>query len=185
MQNKQISAVDDLARDLHAEAIARARSTMRHATDADDVAQESWVRMSLAMAKGQPIANLRTYLMRIVRNLVIDYHRAEKARLDVAVGDDALTAIPDPRPNAEAQLVTRDELRRMDAVIAAMPAKARAVFCLARIDGLSYAEIGRRLGVSRQTVHDHMTRALLAIQLAAATDFEADPDNRGHTPSIV
>lgn len=174
MRNSEVRELEELAQDLHAEVEARARRAMRHAPDAEDVAQESWARISSVMAKGHKVDNLRTYLLRILRNLVIDHHRREKARIDIPAPEEVLAAVPDPRPNAEAQLVTRDELRRMDRIIAGMPAKARAVFCLARIEGLSYAEIGRRLGVSRQTVHDHMTRALLALQLAAAQDFDAE-----------
>jgi RNA polymerase sigma factor (sigma-70 family) len=173
MRSGEVRELEELALGLHAEVAARAMSGMRHAPDAEDIAQESWARMSALVAKGHKIADLRAYLFRVVRNLMIDHHRQQRARMETSASDEILAAIPDPRPNAEAQLVTRDELRRMDAIMAGMPAKARAVFWLARIEGLSYAEIGRRLGVSRQTVHDHMMRALLAIQLAAAEDFAA------------
>lgn len=72
-------------------------------------------------------------------------------RAEECLSPELVAELVDPRPNAEAQLITRDELRRMDAIIAAMPAKARQVFCLARIEGLSFAEIGRRTDMSRQT----------------------------------
>ncbi|MGH7021019.1 MAG: RNA polymerase sigma factor, partial [Brevundimonas sp.] len=86
-----------------------------------------------------------------------------------------LDRVADPRPSPESSLITRDELRRMDRIMAAMPARPREVFRLSRIEGLSFAEIGRTLGTSRQTVHEHMTRALLALQMAADTDLDAEP----------
>ncbi len=141
--------------------------------DADDIAQESWLRVAATMRAGKdaPIVNLRAYLFRIARNLIIDHRRREAAKPWTDTDDAVLAAAPDPRPDPEAALVTRSELARMDRIMAAMPVKPREVFRLSRIEGLSFAEIGRRLGVSRQTVHEHMSRALLAIQLAADADF--------------
>jgi RNA polymerase sigma-70 factor (ECF subfamily) len=164
--------LETVARALHVDVTKRARGAMRGHADADDIAQESWARATAVIAKGGAISNIRSYLYRISRNLITDHHRRETMRAEECLSPELAAELVDPRPNAEAQLVTRDELRRMDAIIAAMPARARQVFCLARIEGLSFAEIGRRTGVSRQTVHDSMTRALLAIQLAADADFE-------------
>jgi RNA polymerase sigma factor (sigma-70 family) len=171
MRKIRLETLGTAAHELDHELRRHARRVMRDHADAEDVAQESWARVAAAAANGGPIANVRAYLFRVARNLVIDHHRHEKARPDAPMPPDMLAEIADPRANAEAQLITRDELRRMDAIIAAMPAKARRVFCLSRVEGLSFAEIGRRTGVSRQTVHDHMTRALLAIQLAADADY--------------
>jgi len=172
MRDAKLASLDATARELHEELTKRVRRAMRGHAEAEDIAQESWARATAAIHRGGAISNMRSYLFRITRNLITDHHRREKIRLEDAAPPELVAAIADPRPNAEAQLVTRDELRRMDAIVAAMPARARQVFCLSRLEGLSFAEIGRRTGVSRQTVHDSMTRALLAIQLAADADFE-------------
>lgn len=149
------------------------RGQVRNADDADDIAQESWARLASAAARDAgAIGNLRAYLFRVAHNLVVDQRRRASRSVEIQVEEAELHALADPRPDPEAQLVTREELRRMDRIMAAMPARPREVFRLSRIEGLSFAEIGRRLGVSRQTVHEHMKRALLAIQLAAETDFD-------------
>jgi len=163
--------IDALAREVHHALADHMRARMRGAAEADDIAQESWARVTSAIARGGPIANLRAYLFRIARNLMIDHRRRVALDVEHWVADDVVARIPDPRPNAEAQLITRDELRRMDAIIAAMPSRPRQVFRLSRFEGQSYAEIGRQLGISRQTVHDHMTRALIVLQMAADADY--------------
>lgn len=149
---------------------------MSNRDDAEDIAQESWARIAAAVARDESrIGNFGAYLFRVARNLVVDHYRRQSTSPETNVDASELQAIADPRPSAESQLITHDELRRMDRIVAAMPARPREVFRLSRIEGLSFAEIARRLGISRQTVHEHMTRALLAIQLAADGQFDDRP----------
>ena len=175
MPEKNARDLDAIAREVHGALSDHARGMMRGAAEADDIAQESWVRVTAAMAEGGAIANVRGYLFRVARNLMIDHRRREARGIEQWLPDEAVARIPDPRPGAEAQLITRDELRRMDAIIAAMPARSRQVFRLSRFEGLSFAEIGRRLGISRQTVHDHMTRALIVLQMGADAEYDTRP----------
>jgi len=154
----------------YASLASHVRRQTRDSDDAEDIVQESWLRMAQAERRG-PIANLGAYLRTIAANLIRDRHRRMTTGIEIAVPEEVLVNLPEVQPGPEAQLITRDELRRMEAVIAAMPSRPREVFRLARIEGLSFAEIGRRLGISRQTVHEHMMRALLDIQTAADGDF--------------
>ncbi|WP_307366590.1 RNA polymerase sigma factor [Brevundimonas sp. SORGH_AS_0993] len=153
-----------------------ARGRLRNLQDAEDVVQDSWLRAAVAAeaADPPPIRNLQAYLFRIARNLIVDHRRRAAARPIVEVEEVVLLQAADPAPTPEAAVITRDELNRMNRIMAAMPAKPREVFRLARVEGLSYADIGRRLGLSRQTVHQHMARALLALQLATRADFDAE-----------
>ncbi|WP_313438302.1 sigma-70 family RNA polymerase sigma factor [Novosphingobium sp.] len=172
MVDNSAEDMDALAREFHGTLVNHTRKLMRGAPEAEDIAQESWVKVSNGISNGGPIANIRGYLLKVARNLMIDHRRREALGVETWAPDDVVARIADPRPSAEKQLIVREELRRMDAIIAAMPARPRQVFRLSRFEGLSFAEIGRRLGVSRQTVHDHMTKALVAIQLAADTEFD-------------
>lgn len=169
LTSPEVEAVDRQLRSM-------VRGQMRSVQDAEDLVQDSWVRATAASeTAGQtPITNVRAYLFRIARNLIIDHRRRAAVKPIVEVEEAVLLAAADPAPTPEGALITRDELNRMDRIIAAMPAKPREVFRLARIEGLSYADIGRRLGLSRQTVHQHMARALLALQLAARSDIDPE-----------
>lgn len=151
------------------------RGRVGNRQDAEDIAQESWARITAATRGDRTaIENVRGYLFRIARNLIVDHRRRAASSIEVKADEALLDRVADPRPSPEAALITRDELRRMDRIMAAMPARPREVFRLSRIEGLSLAEIGRKLGTSRQTVHEHMTRALLALQMAADTDLDAE-----------
>lgn len=150
----------------HAALTSHVRREARAAHDIDDIVQESWLRVIQAEDR-TPVRNLAAYLRRIASNLIRDRHRRSALGIEVELPDDVAIQLASPLPSPEAQLITRSELERMTRVIEAMPKRPREVFRLARVEGLSFAEIGRVLGISRQTVHEHMARALLDIQAAA------------------
>ncbi|MGE6332666.1 RNA polymerase sigma factor [Stenotrophomonas sp. NPDC077659] len=51
-----------------------------------------------------------------------------------------------------------------DAIITALPSRSRQAFLLARVEWMGLAEIGRQLGITRQTAHGDLLRALVAVQ---------------------
>lgn len=162
-------SVDEVDRRLR----AHIRGKVANSHDAEDIAQESWARITAASKKDKSgIGNVRAYLFRIAHNLIVDHRRRSSTSPEVMADDSVLERVRDPAPSPEAALITREELRRMDRIMTAMPTRPREVFRLSRIEGLTFAEIGRRMGTSRQTVHEHMTRALLALQMAADANFD-------------
>lgn len=61
---------------------------------------------------------------------------------------------------------TPDEIERIEQVLLALPARTRAIFLLHRVDGLGYAEIAERCGISVKRVERHIARAMLQIDRA-------------------
>ncbi|WYX22854.1 sigma factor-like helix-turn-helix DNA-binding protein [Achromobacter xylosoxidans] len=51
-------------------------------------------------------------------------------------------------------------LLRVDTLLAGLPQAVRAVFLYSQLDGLGYAEIGQRMGLSVRTVQRHFALAL-------------------------
>nr|WP_232282072.1 sigma-70 family RNA polymerase sigma factor [Stenotrophomonas maltophilia] len=93
-----------------------------------------------------------------------DHYRQRQRRREEVLDDTQLQAIADPAPLPEQRLLDAEQLRHLDAIIAALPPRSRQVFLLARVEQLALAEIGRQLGISRQTAHGHLLRALVALQ---------------------
>ena len=70
----------------------------------------------------------------------------------------------DNEPNdVQAQLETRDTLRRLEAAVARMKPRTRTIFLAHRIEGLSYAEIAERFGLSVKGVEKQMSKAIAQI----------------------
>lgn len=140
---------------------------------AEDLLQELWLRVSERPTG--PIANSLSYLYRAANNLMIDRHRAERqARLreqswtETYAGDEAA-----PDPGAEHALISREELRRMDAALAA--AGERPAYCLRRfrLDGVAQKDIAIELGVSLSTVESDLRRAYAALLAARRQSDDA------------
>ncbi|MET7142890.1 sigma-70 family RNA polymerase sigma factor [Xanthomonas sp. PPL139] len=131
---------------------------------AADLAQDTFARL----LSGRDLACLhepRAYLTTVAKGVMANWCRRqslERAYLQ------RLAALPESAmPSAEQQALVREALEAIDAMLDGLPAQARRVFLLSQFDGLGYAEIASRLGVSLSTVKRHMKRALLGCLLHA------------------
>lgn len=140
----------------------RKRVSSRH--EADDLTQEAYVRI-YGRKKSDAIKEPIRLLYRIARNLLIDRSRRAQTRPKMASFDQEAhiaQATPSPAMMAQAQ----DELAILREAVANLPERCQQVFILSRFEGLSYAEIADRLGITTKTVENHMGRAILACRAA-------------------
>lgn len=145
----------------------RAIASRAGADEAEDLAQEALLRTVEAGAKARVDAPLHL-LFRIARNAVIDRLRSKGRAAALFRAGEADAA--DPTANPERILIASERLRKALATIDAMPPRRREVFLLHRLEGLSYAQIARRAGISIKTVEKHM--ALAMAQLSREVDGE-------------
>ena len=140
-----------------------------NAADAEDAAQETFVRAYTRLATYQPGGKFGAWLAAICAHWCIDHlRRARAVPLEsVATGPRALPIGERQQPEAlalraERRLEVRDWLARL-------PAPYRRVLVLRYWHELSYAEIGRALGEPVSTVRMRLFRARKALS-------DADPD---------
>jgi RNA polymerase sigma-70 factor (ECF subfamily) len=112
----------------------------------EDIAQAAFARYA-ALDSETEVANPRAFLFRTAHNLAVDARRSS-GRGAAAVADPQLAGTETVDFSPEDVLVAKDELARLDAALARLKPKQRVALLMHRIDGLSYAEIGRRLGLS-------------------------------------
>lgn len=141
------------------------RRRMSDGDDAQSLAQETLLRF-LRVAPTTEIGTPRAYLSRIAANLLRDRSKMARRRstsLHVSFEEDDAVA-----PSLERQLEARDILRQVDAAMQKMRPRTRQVFLAVRIDGMTYAEVRDRTGLSSRTIEKEMTRALDYINRIAA-----------------
>lgn len=138
---------------------------VKDSSEAQDVAQEAFIRAYRAIKNFRGDSAFYTWLYRIAVNTAKNHLLARKRRpqADVALDDDEqftddIEALHDAE-TPETQL-SRDQLKRViDEVIASMSEELRRAICLREFEGRSYEEIADILGCPIGTVRSRIFRA--------------------------
>ena len=136
---------------------------LRDRAEAEDVAQEAFLRIYSAAPRYRPTARFRTYLYRVVTRLCID--RAEKKRPEYT---DELPNVAHPSPGPGEDLAARERATEVRNALDALPPNQRMAIILKHYENLSYAEIAQAMGVSPKAVEGLLGRARSALQLRLA-----------------
>ena len=130
---------------------------------AADLAQETYIRLHTSGERAI-VENPRALAFHIAGNLAIDHVRKSKtrARFESPLPEEAegLEWVPCQRPGPEQTLMGRQALERVAAALDELPGNQRDALYLSTTEGLSYAQIGERLGVSERTVAKYVANAL-------------------------
>lgn len=158
--------------------------------DAEDVAQEAFVKAWRAAGSFTHRASVRTWLYRIAVNAARDALRRQRRRPQPAdVGLDTVAEqLADPA-GLEDQLAARGVDPALRSALAQLPSAQRDVVVLADVFGVSHAELAERHGVAPGTIKSRLHRghARLAGLLAGAEPGHAagepDPPSDTSKPS--
>lgn len=132
---------------------------VRSQTAAEDLVQDTFLRLWERRAQLPHISLLSGYVVRTGRNLAIDFKRRERIAPFVD-GIEMLDFMADTTPSPEHRAIAAQSLQDLSKAIASLPPRACEVFVMARIEGMTYVEIGEKLGISPKTVFSHMVVAL-------------------------
>jgi RNA polymerase sigma-70 factor (ECF subfamily) len=113
----------------------------------------------MAPASLAGIKHPESYLRRASTNLLRTRRKMEAFREEARPGP----AAADPLIDQVAVLESRDLLRRLEAAIGKLKPRTREIFLAHRIDGLSYAQIAERTGLSVKGVEKQMSKAIAKI----------------------
>jgi len=139
---------------------------------AADLVQDAYVR-AYTYAKGEDIADIRAFLYRTLRNLIVDEYRKKKTY--------SLDAMLEQEEGDAAALLPIDESNTLDAATARLDGKAALqrvselsheyaeALLLRYAEGLTTAEIAGRLGISENLVSVRIHRALKALRALLET----------------
>jgi RNA polymerase sigma-70 factor (ECF subfamily) len=142
---------------------------LRSAEDAEDVAQETFVRMFRALDRYDPARPFSAWLFTIASRLAIDHLRRRRVRPmsltreDAESGEEREIDVEDPGPGPEELTARREEERTTAERIEELPEHYRIVVVLRHQQDLSYEEIAEALQLPLGTVKAriHRARALL------------------------
>ncbi|MEN0066611.1 MAG: RNA polymerase sigma factor [Myxococcota bacterium] len=176
--NQDIRVVDT-STPLLEDRIARYRSELvaflsrRVGQDAEELAQEVWLRIARASPVFPDDASFRAYAYTVARRLVVDHHRKRKRTLQVVPIDET---VEQPRATSDpGQMVQADQvLAVVRRELSVMKPELAEVFRLRTTTGLSFKQIADRQGCSLNTAlgrHHQATRRMArALREAGLTE---------------
>jgi len=148
------------------------RFMLRSVKDAalvEELYQDVWMRVIESRERYAPSAKFTTWLYTIAHNRMMDHFRRQSLREvggidDVQAAAEALPANPGAQPEALAE--SREDLRRLAAAIAALPAAQREAFLLHEESGLGVAEIAEATGVDAEAAKSRLRYAMQKLREA-------------------
>ncbi|MHC5654743.1 sigma-70 family RNA polymerase sigma factor [Stappia sp.] len=132
----------------------------------EDIVQEAFIRMG-GVASDRRIDEPVGYLLRIVRNLALDWRRRNAGEVRLFDPDFGVEDAAEDRPSIEDELAHKEQLHLLMQALSELPARTRLALELHRFEGLKLREIAVRLDISVSLAHslvfqglDHCRRRL-------------------------
>ena len=152
---------------------------VRSREQAEDLAQEVFIRVYRARDEYVPSAKFTTWLFRIATNLALNSLRDRRhEKLDISIdapvvadaedGDEKPFQVADKHPTIEQELVEEARKRMIRHAIEKLPEKQRAAVLLHKYQELDYAEIAKILSCSESALKSLMFRAYETLRVELA-----------------
>lgn len=151
-------------------------------SEAEDAAQESFVKISRSLDTFRGESSLSTWIYRIATNTAMDHLRSSSSKRDAEdknLPTDEGAGPIDETPLLDTVLIRKDMNECIRGIVDALPDDYRTVLVLSEIEGLTNAEIAEVTNISLDTVKIrlHRARKKLRKELEAKCNFYRDERN--------
>jgi RNA polymerase sigma-70 factor (ECF subfamily) len=141
-------------------AIRLAQRLLGDAAEADDIGQETFLRVWKRAGSFDPeLARFTTWLYRIVLNLSFDRRRKPPS---LPIDEAAEIRSDDPEPLTV--MIENEDRRGVAAAVAALPQRQRVAIALFHMEGLSVREAAQSMNVTEKALESLLVRARSAIK---------------------
>jgi RNA polymerase sigma-70 factor (ECF subfamily) len=161
-------AYGDLIRQYHKKVVGYCLSMLSNATEAEDAAQDIFVKAYHALRKFKGDSAFSTWLYRITANHCLDVLRKRNRRKTVSweglveQEGDRILKLFSTSVTGESEMENRELI---DKILSTLPPDYRAILTLREVDGLEYQEIAAALDCSLDAVKGRLARARKQLQV--------------------
>lgn len=158
------TTVEDLVRQHMTMVFRISWSILRNHHDAEDAAQDSFLRVVKFRDRMQEVRNPKTWLARIAWTTALD-RRSRRPLVAGAfadqefLGEDVLSGLPDLTPSLAQQLEELEMQRILEQLIAALPEALRQPLELSTVQELNSSEIAEIIKIPAESVRTRLLRA--------------------------
>src|SRR5271154_35471 len=163
---------------------------VRAREEAEDLAQEVFLRVYRARKDYVPSAKFTTWLFRIATNLALNsvrdnrYQRMEVSldapvMVDAEDGDERPLDVAEKNPNIEQHLIEEAQKKMIRHAIDKLPEKQRAAVLLHKYQELDYGDIAKILECSESALKSLLFRAYETLRVGLAPLVAQPGTNRG------
>lgn len=177
-QNGDTSAYGEIVLNYQDKVYNLCRHLLRNASDAEDAAQDVFLKACQALPKFKPDASLYTWLYRIAVNTCLDYRKKpvfESLFGDSGEGEQLIHDRASDAPSPETLYQSRQIGQALDDCLGMLSPKLRAIIILKEIEELTYEEIADALEISIGTVKSRIARAREELQKCMKKFREQNP----------
>lgn len=168
---------DTLALEVSPALRAYLRRYVGNADLADDLLQETLIRMEKGLAEFEQRSSLKTWAFAIATRVAADYFRKPENRLDIVDIDEAGDVV-DTGPPAAQGLMLAEMSACVRQVIDSLPVDYRTALVLHDLEGMSAEQVAMICACSLSTakIRIHRARSRLREKLEVRCDFQRDDD---------
>jgi RNA polymerase sigma-70 factor (ECF subfamily) len=153
------AAFDEIHGHFHARLFNFLARLSRRRDVAEDLLEETWLRLVARAAKLHPETRLAPWLFTVARNLYVSYCRSRLLEDSHAAGLLGLRPAGSPQPSPFESAAAGETERRLEAALAALPVGDREALLLVVVDGLRPAEAARVCGIAPEAMRQRLSRA--------------------------
>ena len=129
---------------------------------ADDLLQDVFLKIWEIHSRINTSLSFKAYLYRITRNLVYKFLKKTANNVEL-LSEQMQHFIPDVAANAEIKLQWKQYEENIHSAIDQLPPRRKEIFILCRQGKHTYDDVARQLGISRNTVKEHMVLSMKSI----------------------
>ena len=164
------SGFEELVKEHTGKVVGLAWRLVGNHEDAEDIAQEAFLRLHRSLAEFRGESRISTWLYRTTTRLAIDYLRRERIKRKVFFfrqdndSPDPVDLASDPLRNPAREFQSQEAMRSLRRSLQKLSSRQQVIFTLRHYEGLPFKEIAEHLGIATGTVKAHLHRAITQLR---------------------
>ncbi len=134
---------------------------------AKDVTQETYLR-AISLEENKEVN--RSFLYKIAKNIVIDYARKNKQKIQIEFQEESFVSPKYEQPDEVT--ISDNQYKNLLKIVDTLPKRSKEAFLLHSIDGYTRKEIAEIMEITQNAVEKHINRAIKKLQEHLIIDQE-------------